>query len=70
MTTFGLVIPTLNARKDLKALLPSIQMQTRQPDRFLVIDSSSDDGTVEDLRAEGVEVEVISGRSSTTAAPE
>lgn len=60
MTTFGLVIPTLNARKDLKALLPSIQMQTRQPDRFLVIDSSSDDGTVEDLRAEGVEVEVIS----------
>lgn len=59
MTTFALVIPTLNAEPDLTALLSSIKMQTRQPDRFLVIDSSSGDHTVERLRSVGVEVEVI-----------
>ncbi|MAZ20495.1 glycosyltransferase [Roseovarius sp.] len=60
MVRFALVIPTLNAGQDLDALLESLQRQTRQPDRFLVIDSSSEDETVPRLRAAGADIEVIS----------
>lgn len=60
MVRFALIIPTLNAGKNLDALLVSLQRQTRQPDRFLAIDSSSDDDTVPRLQDYGAEVTVIS----------
>lgn len=59
MIKFALMIPTLNAEKELVKLLPSIRMQTRQPDQIIVIDSSSDDRTAELLCAAGAEVHVI-----------
>lgn len=43
----GLVIPTLNAEKELGTLLDAVLSQTRIPDDILVVDSSSDDNTVE-----------------------
>lgn len=43
----GLVIPTLNAEKELSALLDIIYAQTRVPDDILVVDSSSEDGTLQ-----------------------
>lgn len=42
----GLVIPTLNAEKQIKLLLDSILQQSVVPDDILVIDSSSDDNTI------------------------
>lgn len=43
----GLVIPALNAGHELGALLDAVEGQTRRPDDILVVDSSSDDDTVE-----------------------
>lgn len=43
----GLIIPTLNAGRELGALLDAVEGQTRRPDEVLVVDSSSDDETVE-----------------------
>ncbi len=56
---FALIIPTLNAGGDLPALLPALAAQTRQPDRFVVVDSDSEDGTRERFRAAGAEVQRI-----------
>lgn len=55
-THIGLVIPVLNAQRHLDALVPALQMQTLQPHRFLVMDSQSDDGSAERLRAAGAEI--------------
>lgn len=59
MARFGLMIPTLNAEKEVADLLSSLKMQTRQPDRVLVIDSSSTDRTTDLLAQAGAEVHVI-----------
>jgi len=56
---FALILPTLNAEKYLPAFLAGLRKQEQQPDRFLVVDSSSDDHTAEILRAAGAEVIVI-----------
>jgi len=58
-TKFTLAIPTLNAEKHLDAFLAGLDLQRRRPDRMLVVDSSSDDGTVDRLRSYGAEVLVI-----------
>jgi rhamnosyltransferase len=60
---FGLVIPTLNAGAALDRLEPALQMQSLQPSKFLVIDSSSTDKTVAQFRAIGAEVHVIDRRT-------
>ncbi|MBV8465107.1 MAG: glycosyltransferase family 2 protein [Burkholderiales bacterium] len=41
----GLVVPTLNAGASWPDWIAALKCQSRQPDRVLVIDSSSDDGT-------------------------
>jgi rhamnosyltransferase len=58
-TTIGLVIPVLNAERYLDALLPALQQQSLQPDRFLVMDSQSDDASVERFQAAGAEVVTV-----------
>ena len=45
-TSIGLVVPVLNTERHLDSLLPALQRQTVQPDRFLVMDSQSDDAPV------------------------
>jgi len=57
--TFALIIPTLNAEPDLDALLPAIAAQSVQPDRFIVIDSSSNDMTARRFKDAGADVTVI-----------
>ena len=42
----GLVIPTLNAERELPKLLDAVMQQTRVPDDILVVDSSSEDETL------------------------
>lgn len=56
---FALIVPTLNAAKELPAFLEALHTQTRQPDRFLVVDSSSDDETAGIARQGGADVIVI-----------
>ncbi len=46
MASVSMVIPTLNAEAELPALLAALRSQTRRPDEMLVVDSSSDDGTL------------------------
>lgn len=43
--TLSVVIPTLNAEGEIGQLLSSIEQQTIRPCDILVVDSSSDDGT-------------------------
>lgn len=50
----SLVIPALNAERELPALLEALQSQSFGLDEILVVDSSSDDGTVETARSLGV----------------
>lgn len=56
----GLVVPTLNAERELGSLLDAVMGQTRVPDDILIVDSSSDDNTL-DIAASypGVRVMVI-----------
>ena len=56
----SLLLPTLNAARDLERLLPALEAQ-QWPGTVerLAIDSSSDDGTVGLLQGAGFEVEVI-----------
>lgn len=57
--SFSLIIPTLNASWDLPGLLERIGRQTLRPHEVIVVDSSSDDETVEIARAhegEGVRI--------------
>lgn len=56
---FALIIPTLNAEPFLDRLLPAIAAQTARPERILVIDSSSNDRTVERFREAGAEIITI-----------
>lgn len=46
MKTFSLMIPTLNGGDTLERLFSSIKVQTIQPQKILIIDSMSDDNTV------------------------
>jgi glycosyltransferase involved in cell wall biosynthesis len=57
--TWGLFIPTYKAEPYLTKLLPAIAGQSVQPNRFLVIDSSSNDRTADLCREAGAEVVVI-----------
>ena len=56
---YMLCVPTLNAQSCLDRLLPAIRKQSLQPDEFIVIDSSSTDETVAQVRAFGATVHVI-----------
>lgn len=51
MTTpsLSVVIPTLNAADEIDSLLDTIEAQSMQPLDILVVDSSSDDGTVDEV---------------------
>lgn len=44
--TVSLIIPTLNAEGEIGALIEALLGQSRVPNEILVVDSSSDDGTV------------------------
>ena len=44
--SISVIIPTLNAEKDLPSLLRALQSQTLQPAEILIADSESADGTV------------------------
>lgn len=47
MSRISLIVPTLNAEHELPVLLDAVMSQTRVPDEILIVDSSSDDKTVE-----------------------
>ena len=47
--TISLIIPTLNAGKQLQNLIEAVKKQTRKPDEILIVDSSSDDGSLDFL---------------------
>jgi rhamnosyltransferase len=55
----GLIIPTLNAGSHFTKMLPALSHQGIDLRRVLVIDSSSDDDTVERARSFGLRVEII-----------
>jgi rhamnosyltransferase len=59
----SIVIPTLNAGPHLPALLPALASQGIPHDRFLVIDSQSQDGTREAFRDFGATVVEIDRRT-------
>lgn len=53
----SLIIPTLNAQGEIGPLLDNLLAQSRVPDQIIVVDSASDDGTVEEAAARsGVEL--------------
>lgn len=58
-STTALVIPTLNAEPHLGKLLKSLKAQEQPPGQILVIDSGSDDNTVELALSMGAGVKVI-----------
>ena len=58
----AVIIPTYNAARYWDALSTGIRAQTLAPDRRIVIDSSSEDGTAELARRDGFEVLEISPR--------
>ena len=45
--TISLIIPTLNAAEYMPGLIDILGRQTRKPDEIIVIDSESEDATVE-----------------------
>jgi rhamnosyltransferase len=59
MSKVGLIVPTLNAGDDWPNWLMALAQQTRQPDRLLLIDSSSSDDTVALAKDQGFEIRVI-----------
>lgn len=59
MTKVGLIVPTLNAGEMWPQWLQALAKQTRQPDRLLLIDSSSTDHTVALARQHGFDIRVI-----------
>lgn len=48
-TSISVIIPTLNAGNKIIQLLDTLKLQRRKPDEILVIDSSSDDGSVQKI---------------------
>src|SRR6478752_4547432 len=58
----ALIIPTHNAARHWKALCEGIRKQSAYPDRVIVVDSSSTDGTPAAARDAGFEVVEIEGR--------
>jgi len=52
-------IPTFNGGRSVTALIASLKEQDVQPDRLLVIDSSSNDRTVDLFQTAGAEVHII-----------
>lgn len=54
--SFALIIPTLDAAWNLDRLLPALKRQTAVPDRIIILDSQSTDGTAELFREAGAEV--------------
>ena len=56
--SISVVIPTLNAEREIGALLTSIESQSLKPREILVVDSSSDDGTAARV-AEHADVEFL-----------
>jgi rhamnosyltransferase len=59
VVTFAVCIPTLNAGLPARSLTGSVGRQKTRPALFLIIDSSSDDGTAESFRSAGAEVLTI-----------
>ncbi|HYE01208.1 MAG TPA: glycosyltransferase [Alphaproteobacteria bacterium] len=56
---YALVIPTLDAGPGFALVLDAVRRQTRPPDRLVVVDSGSRDGTAAAARAAGAEVSVL-----------
>lgn len=59
MSKVGLIVPSLNAGKLWQSWLDAFSKQTRQPDRLLLIDSSSSDDTVTLAQERGFEIQSI-----------
>ncbi len=59
MNKVGLIVPTLNAGVLWHSWLQALGRQSRQPDRLLLIDSSSNDDTVKLAKEFGFELKVI-----------
>lgn len=59
----GLFVPTLNPGIEWKQWIEGIKQQTLQPERILIIDSSSYDGTVRESINEGFEIRFIARRT-------
>lgn len=57
---FSIIVPTLNAGTRWDHWIEALKKQTLQPQTVLIIDSSSDDQTVQKSRAAGFDVRVIS----------
>ena len=57
--SFAVVVPTLNPGPRWLAWLSALNAQTARPSRVLVIDSSSDDGSLGPLGEEGLELVTI-----------
>jgi rhamnosyltransferase len=51
VTTVSVIIPTLNASLYLENLLKALNSQVRKPEEIMIIDSSSDDNTIEIAQA-------------------
>ena len=47
---YSVIIPTLNGEKQIVSLLETLQTQSLPPSQILVVDSQSDDATVERAR--------------------
>lgn len=58
-TNISVIIPTLNAEKELPALLEGLSAQTARPDEVIVIDSESGDRTVSIAEAAGARVMTV-----------
>jgi rhamnosyltransferase len=74
--SISVIIPTLNGEKTLPEFFGALKMQSVQPDEILVVDSSSNDNSVEICRANGANIVTISraefdhGGTRTTLAKE
>ena len=56
----SVIIPTLNAEKFIEGLLKNlIEVQTLKPDEIIIIDSSSQDKTVEIVKSYGCKTVII-----------